>query len=135
MKRPSHKFYKVWYSMIRRCTDPYHQSYKYYIDKGIKVCPEWLNYENFIEDMFCLWLPELTLDRIDNDRGYYKDNCRFVTQRENNRNRSYCKMNMESANKLRDDYKSGGFSQSYLANLYGISPSMVSNIVLGRAWV
>lgn len=135
MKRPPHTFYKVWHSMIARCTDPYHQSFRYYIDKGITVCVEWKNYENFIKDMFSTWEPTLTLDRIDNNKGYYKDNCRFISHKENNRNRSYCKMTIVSANELRSKYKSGGISQGELARLYGISQTMVSNILLGRAWI
>lgn len=121
--------------MIARCTDEYHQSYKYYIDKGITVCKEWYDYENFIKDMFPLWAPNLTIDRINNEKGYYRDNCRFVSQTVNNRNRSYCKMTIDLANELRNKYITGGIRQCDLANLYGISQSTVSNILLGRAWV
>lgn len=62
---------------------------RYYYDKGITVCDDWLRFPEFKE--WALkngYRPELELDRINNDLGYSPDNCRFVTKLENNSNRS-----------------------------------------------
>src|SRR5262249_13199822 len=61
-------------------------SYKHYGGRGIGVCDEWrFSAESFYRDM---GEPRgLTLDRIDNDKGYQKDNCRWATQEEQARNK------------------------------------------------
>jgi hypothetical protein len=76
----------MWY----RCTNPKHKHYKYYGGRGIKVCEEWMRFENFLADMG--ERPEgLTLDRRDPNGDYEKDNCRWVewtVQVENRRKRT-----------------------------------------------
>jgi len=87
------KLYTRWRSMIRRCEDPNFPSYNNYGGRGIQVCPEWHNYENFRD-----WVnstqddPSLTLDRIDVNGNYEPNNCRWATQKtqqNNKRNNIY----------------------------------------------
>jgi hypothetical protein len=78
--------YVSWNSMITRCTNINHKFYKHYGGRGITVCVSWLLFENFFADMG--ERPEgLTLDRRDNDKGYYKENCRWATQSQQVSNR------------------------------------------------
>jgi hypothetical protein len=78
--------YKVWDHIIQRCNNPNNKKYKDYGGRGITVCEEWLDFNNFVKDMGIK--PDgLEIDRVDNSRGYYKDNCRWTTHIENNRNR------------------------------------------------
>lgn len=76
----SNRLYDTWYMMIQRCNNPINEAYKYYGARGITVCDEWLNIENFINDMFPSYKEGLTLDRINNDGNYSKDNCRWETK-------------------------------------------------------
>ena len=75
--------YKIWVGILTRCYNSKVKIYKYYGGRGITLCDEWRDFTNFHTDMGDR--PEgLQLDRIDNSKGYFKDNCRWVTARENN---------------------------------------------------
>lgn len=78
--------YRSWNDMIQRCTNPNNNRWKYYGGSGITVCKRWVNsFENFLEDMGeCP--PGLTIERIKNKLGYYKENCCWATKKEQMRN-------------------------------------------------
>ncbi len=90
--------YYSWGSMKTRCTNSNNIKFKSYGGRGITVCDEWMYYENFYKDMGDK--PEGTsIDRIDNNKGYYKENCRWATdlvQANNKRNNLYIEHNGES---------------------------------------
>jgi len=78
--------YHSWKGMMNRCFDVNHPANKNYMGRGISVCKEWLSFEVFYKDMG--QKPKgMTLDRIDNEKGYSKDNCRWATYTQQIRNR------------------------------------------------
>lgn len=84
--------YGTWCAMIARCSNPKSQRFKDYGGRGITVCERWHSFSLFYADMGDR--PQgMTLDRIDNDKGYSPDNCRWATKSEqvqNQRKRKGC---------------------------------------------
>jgi len=82
--------YNVWRHMIYRCEKPSLANYKYYGERGIRVCDEWHYF-----DTFQAWAAAngykrgLSIDRIDNDGNYEPSNCRWVDSKTQGRNKRY----------------------------------------------
>lgn len=71
--------YHAWSNMIQRCTNPNHPEYKNYGERGIAVCSEWRSsFETFYRDIGSKPSKKYSLDRINNQQGYFKENCRWA---------------------------------------------------------
>ena len=78
----------IYDNMLSRCNNPKDKHYKNYGGRGITICPEWVkSFDNFYNDMYPLHDKKKTLDRIDNDKGYFKENCKFSTWKQQHRNK------------------------------------------------
>lgn len=78
--------YSSWGSMKGRCLNPYDPVFEAYGGRGITVCERWLDFANFLADMGERTSKSLSLDRIDNSRGYEPENCRWADYKTQNRN-------------------------------------------------
>lgn len=79
--------FKAWRSMRQRCSDRRSpRNWKSYGSRGITICERWSRFENFLEDMGTKPTPKHSLERIDNDLGYFPENCKWATQSEQMRN-------------------------------------------------
>jgi hypothetical protein len=84
-KTPEHA---AWLEMRKRCLCATGRAYADYGGRGITICDRWLNsYANFLADMGRKPSRKHSLDRIDNNRGYSPDNCRWATQNQQVTNR------------------------------------------------
>lgn len=119
-------WYGSYHSMMDRCYREKSANYRFYGGRGIRVCDEWHNIENFEK-----WCAEsghrkgLSLDRVNPDGNYCPGNCRWVTpkqQANNRRNTVY----------LTHDGETHTISE--WAEITGICRSTISNRIYGLGW-
>lgn len=109
--------YNIWSGMIQRTSNPLADSWENYGGRGITIDPDWLAFENFLGDMG--EAPEgLELDRRDNNLGYNKGNCQWVTHKKNSQNRR---------TSVYLDYKGEKLTISEIADLLGINYSTLQS--------
>lgn len=108
--------YSSWKNMHQRCYNAAHPRYKDWGGRGIAVCDEWHDYDNFLSDMGIK--PDgKSLDRIDNDLGYSASNCRWSTPAEQNRNQR----------RRRDAVIISGLTASEWSDLTGLDYKTIMN--------
>lgn len=87
-------FYDRWRNMLTRCHNPNRKEWKNYGGRGITVCKRWLDFRNFLQDMYPSFLEhfnaygkkQTTLDRLNSDGNYEPNNCRWATKLSQARN-------------------------------------------------
>lgn len=109
--------YRIWQQMKNRCDNPRNVKYPIYGGRGITYDEKWATFTGFWDDMHLGYRDDLTIDRIDNNKGYTKDNCRWV---------SYTKQNNNKADNV-------GMSVKELSKITGLSPSAIYSRI-SKGW-
>jgi hypothetical protein len=125
---------KIREGMIARCRNRSHVSFRHYSRNDITVCEEWLNNSA----SFYKWAlangysEDLTLDRIDNSKGYYPSNCTWSSKHIQSQNSSQAKLDI---NKVKEIFSlSKTMQQKDIAILFGVSRSTICSILKGIRW-
>jgi hypothetical protein len=132
--KKKHPLYERWRSMKKRCEQPDHRSYRFYGEKGTKVCDRWQDFYTFEEDVSLFYEDGLVLDRINPKGDYSPENCRWINSTENVRRQSNVSLTMEIAIKIRQLYRTGNWTQQGLARMFGTSRPNISLILSGKRW-
>lgn len=125
---------RIYNSMKSRCNNPNHIYYYRYGGAGIKICAEWNNNSH----TFYNWSLSngydafLSIDRIDNSKGYSPENCRWVTKIKQARNTTKNKVTEEIARLIQAEPKRQSLND--LALKYGISKSTLKAIKYKQNW-
>lgn len=129
--------YISWQDMKRRCgassSSASEATRRNYYDKGIRVCNRWLNsFEAFLEDMGRK--PEgYTLDRLNGEKDYDPENCRWASVKQQAQNRINNKLTENDVRKIKILCDKGK-TRRQLATQFNVHPSTISNIALGKYW-
>jgi len=129
----------AWHSMMSRCYNQNDSRFIHYGGRGITVCEGWHNKMKFLEDMGERpdgrngMRAKYTLDRIDNDKGYEPNNCRWATSSQQMETRSTTKLSLAIAREIRMLY-SRGYTQSELAVEFGVGQDEISRVVNCKRW-
>ena len=129
--KKQNRFYKIWIHILERCNKKSSNRYKNYGERGIKCL--WKSFEKFRDDMYESYLEHVKkfgekqtqIDRIDNDGNYYKENCRWVTLKEQARNKTNTKKII---------YNKKSFYLSELSEKTGIKESTLRNRLFRDKW-
>ena len=133
-RRESHglsrtKAYAAWNRLLRRCRNPEDAGYANYGGRGIAVCDRWLSVEKFVEDM---GEPEagLSIERLDNSKGYSKDNCVWASRSKQNRNMRTTRLGWEKVRDIRT------FPERYAdaARRYEVSVGCIRDAAQNITW-
>ena len=128
--------YSTWSGMIGRCENPKNIAFKNYGGRGITMCSDWRNSPS----VFIEWSKVnghqagLSIDRINNDKGYSPENCRWVDRKTQNRNTRKVRL---GADKLPEilALRAKGLSQEKIGKLYDVKQAAISKLLLRKTWV
>jgi hypothetical protein len=137
------KTYNAFKEMVNRIHQPAHRYYHNYGGRGLTMDPRYHpnynnqgwkgSFENFLHDNG--EIPEgLTLDRKNNNKGYWKDNIRYIPDIDQKRNTSYNVVNEEIVRQIRIDFEVNGMSQANIMRKYDISRFQAHAVVRYKTW-
>lgn len=129
------RLYRIWSAMKRRCFNSNCESYKYYGNRGITVCNNWLEFIPFRD--WALnngYADNLQINRIKNDGNYEPSNCQWIVSKINCRNRRNNKLTVEKVQEIKNKFKKDKYSKRKLAKEYNVSSTLIANILNNHQW-
>ena len=130
------RLYHIWEATKQRCYNSNNKRYKDYGSRGIIICNEWLEFIPFRDWALGNGYKEnLQIDRKDTNGNYCPENCHFITNMENQRNKRNSKIkSLKIANEIRELYIMEGWTQKQLAEKYNVAQGFISRIINNKIW-
>ena len=116
--------------MRGRCLNPYNAKWARYGGRGITICDRWDDFVAFAEDMGPHPGKGWSLDRIETNGNYEKNNCQWSTAETQNRHTSLCKVTRETAQEIRRRFL-GGETQRALSREFDVSRGVICRAIVG----
>ena len=123
---PTHR---AWVAMRQRCLNKNHPQYKDYGGRGITISATWNDFSVFLNDMGVKPIG-MSLERLNNNLGYSKDNCCWASRQTQQRNTRYTKLSITWAILIRQSR----IPTNQLAKIIGVSRSLIWLVRKGRVW-
>ena len=127
------------YAIRDRCNPKHKERLPEYAGRGIEVCAEWRD-KRTGRKAWLDWCEQsgfqlgLTIDRKDNDKGYTPENCRWVTESEQNRNRRIVETDLELIAKIKY-MKSKGYGKVRVSRYLNCSTTLCDNVMTGKCFL
>ncbi|WP_293381329.1 hypothetical protein [Phenylobacterium sp. SCN 70-31] len=117
------RLYGIWQNMRARCRNPRNPGYVHYGARGISIYPEWEEFSAFSEWAEAAgYADNLSIERVDNDRGYSPENCIWADAKTQARNRSIVRRAPD------------GRSWAEIAEVNGVSARVLTNRINAGGW-
>lgn len=123
----SERVYGIWNHIKQRCSNPNNDSFDFYGAEGKDVCAEWANSFQAFYDWAIAngYSDKLTIDRIDNSKGYYPENCRWATRKEQANNTRRTRFVTYGGKKM---------SLTQLSEITGVKKKILYDRIVTRNW-
>lgn len=132
----NNRLYDIWSKIKARCYNKNDSHYKYYGERGISLAEYWINnvkdFIDYVSGLEGFGTEDYSLDRINNDGNYERDNLRWTSKTVQARNTREVKLNLEQAREIKSLYPMKNTIE--LAKMFNVSPALIANIVNGTAW-
>lgn len=130
------KEYSAWAQAKQRCCNSSNKGYKNYGGRGIRMSEEWFHdFGAFLRDMGPAPSPNHSIERINVNGDYCKENCCWLLKELQPRNTRSTKLNMAIAEEIRQVYAQGNVSYSQLEQKYGVCKSSISQVIRYLIWI
>ena len=127
--------YKTWCYIKSRCYNKNVTGYENYGGRGIEMCDEWKSsFPQFLSDMGEKPFKKAQIDRIDNEKGYSLENCRWASVAVNSRNRRSTKLSVQKVIEIKTKYNSGKYTKAGLGREYNVTDTHIGKIISGEKW-
>ena len=125
--------YHVWVMMKQRCSNPRNKDFPLYGGRGVTVCDRWDDFAAFLEDMGPRASPDHSIDRVNTNSGYFPENCRWATSKQQGQNTRWTKLSEEAVAQMRTMHANGA-SYVKLGRQFGVTRAAARQACLGITW-
>lgn len=128
--------YRIFNKMKERCYNSNCERYPHYGNRGIKICEGWLgDFKKFYNwSSKNGYKDDLSIDRKDNNGNYEPNNCRWITMKEQARNKSTSVLNMKLARQIRKLWQFKIYTYTQIGTIFEVDPSLIRQIILNKIW-